>query len=78
MFSKLFQLKGKGFILRFVGKLAKELLTALPLPLFHKLADGKLTAREIQELVVLVAGEAAEVFEEEYRKQYGEPVEDEE
>lgn len=77
MFGNLFNVKGKGFILRFVAKLAKELLTVLPLPLFHKLADGKLSAREIQELVVLIAGEAAEVFEEEYRKQFGEPEEEE-
>lgn len=68
-FDKFNELKGKGFILRFAGRLVKELLTALPLPLFQKLADGKLTPQEVQSLVILIAGEAAEVFEEMYGEQ---------
>lgn len=76
MLSKVFGGKARGFILRVCIELGKELLKDLPLPLISKLSDGKLTTSEIRELAVLIAGEAVVIFEEEYRKTYGEPIND--
>lgn len=75
MLGRLFQAKGKGFVLTFIVRLGRELLDELPLPLVSKLADGKLTPNELRELVVLIGGEAAMVFQEVYRENYGEPQE---
>jgi hypothetical protein len=77
MLSKLFGVKGRGFLFSFLIDLGKELIEELPLPLLSKLADGRLTKKEIKELIVIIGGEAALVFERNYRETYGEPEEEE-
>jgi len=78
MFKALFAKGARTLLFGFLFKLGRRLLEELPLPLLSKLADGKLTRHEIQELVVLIGGEAALVFQEYYQDKFGEPEEDEE
>jgi hypothetical protein len=77
MLSKLFGIKGRGFLFSFLIDLGRELLEELPLPLISKLSDGKLSQKEMKELIVLIGGEAAMVFERNYRETFGNPEDEE-